>query len=201
MAEKDKAAAPAPAAEKAEKGKKGATEKKEAPQQKIKKVSDNPDFKYIVHLLNTDIKGDLKVEYALASIKGIGLRTAAAIVAKAGVPKNKYMGDLDDAQTASVEKAIATMTEYVPHWMVNLQNDLETGDDAHLIGQDLLGKNRDNINIMRMIRTFKGIRHEMGQRVRGQRTRAHGRQGLAVGVIKKAEPQGGAKDAKKEDKK
>ncbi|PKK85119.1 MAG: 30S ribosomal protein S13, partial [Thermoplasmata archaeon HGW-Thermoplasmata-1] len=77
----------------------------------------------------------------------------------------------------------------------------ETGDDAHLIGADLAIKNRDNINLMRMMRCWKGIRHEQGQRVRGQRTRAHGRQGLAVGVIKRAEPQGGAKDAKKEDKK
>ena len=199
MAE-DKKPAPAEGAEK-EKGKKGKDEKKEAPKQKIKKVSDNPDFKYIVHLLNTDIKGELKVKYALASIKGIGIRTAAAIVEKAGVPRNKFMGDLDDAQIASVEKAISTMTEYVPSWMIDLQNDTETGDDSHLIGADLATKNRDNINLMRMMRCWKGIRHEQGQRVRGQRTRAHGRQGLAVGVIKRAEPQGGSKEAKKEEKK
>src|SRR2546422_6033274 len=39
---------------------------------------------------------------------------------------------------------------------------------------------------MKMIRSYKGVRHETGQKVRGQRTRSNGRTGLTVGVTKKA---------------
>ncbi len=35
------------------------------------------------------------------------------------------------------------------------------------------------------IRTWKGIRHSLGLKVRGQRTRTTGRKGRAVGVAKK----------------
>jgi small subunit ribosomal protein S13 len=38
---------------------------------------------------------------------------------------------------------------------------------------------------MRDIRTWKGIRHSLGLKVRGQRTRTTGRKGRAVGVAKK----------------
>ena len=57
-----------------------------------------------------------------------------------------------------------------------------------------------------MIRCYRGIRHEQGQKVRGQRTRSNGRTGLTVGVIKKtaiaaakaAEKEEGGKKEKKE---
>jgi small subunit ribosomal protein S13 len=38
---------------------------------------------------------------------------------------------------------------------------------------------------MKDIRTWKGIRHSLGLKVRGQRTRTTGRSGKAVGVKKK----------------
>jgi len=43
----------------------------------------------------------------------------------------------------------------------------------------------DDINMMRKIRCYKGIRHETGQKVRGQRTKSTGRTGSTVGVSKK----------------
>jgi small subunit ribosomal protein S13 len=39
---------------------------------------------------------------------------------------------------------------------------------------------------MKKIRSYRGVRHEMGLRVRGQRTKTHGRVGLALGVSRKA---------------
>jgi small subunit ribosomal protein S13 len=44
--------------------------------------------------------------------------------------------------------------------------------------------------MLKKIRCYKGIRHEKGQKVRGQRTKAHGRSGLTVGVVKKAQKSG-----------
>ncbi len=38
---------------------------------------------------------------------------------------------------------------------------------------------------MKMIRSYRGVRHERGQKVRGQRTRSNGRTGMAAGVLKK----------------
>ena len=43
----------------------------------------------------------------------------------------------------------------------------------------------DDVNMMRKIRCYKGIRHETGQKVRGQRTKSTGRTGKTVGVSKK----------------
>jgi small subunit ribosomal protein S13 len=47
-------------------------------------------------------------------------------------------------------------------------------------------RKQEDINILKKIRGYRGIRHENGQKVRGQRTKAHGRTGLTVGVVKKA---------------
>ena len=43
----------------------------------------------------------------------------------------------------------------------------------------------NKINLLKMIRSYKGIRHETGLPARGQRTRAKSRRGLAMGVSRK----------------
>src|SRR5205823_3428254 len=83
--------------------------------------------------------------------------------------------------------------------------------DLHAVGADVEIRRRDDINRMKMIRSYKGVRHETGQKVRGQRTRSNGRTGLTVGVTKKAalaaaqakkaEEAGAKKEEKKEEKK
>jgi len=60
---------------------------------------------------------------------------------------------------------------------------------------------QDDINRMKRIRSYKGIRHEKGKKVRGQRTRSNGRKGLAVGVIKKREAPAEGGQQKGEEKK
>jgi small subunit ribosomal protein S13 len=95
--------------------------------------------------------------------------------------------------------------------MVNRPKDWESGLDLHAFGPDVEVRLRDDINLMKMIRSYKGVRHETGQKVRGQRTRSNGRTGLTVGVTKKAaleaakakkaEETGGKKAEKKEEKK
>jgi small subunit ribosomal protein S13 len=69
--------------------------------------------------------------------------------------------------------------------MLNHQKDIEIGKDTHFIGSDIEMKLRDEINIMKKIRSYKGIRHERGLTVRGQRTRANNRKGLTLGVSKR----------------
>jgi small subunit ribosomal protein S13 len=43
---------------------------------------------------------------------------------------------------------------------------------------------KDDINRLKMIRCYRGVRHESGHKVRGQRTRSNGRKGLTLGVSK-----------------
>ena len=54
----------------------------------------------------------------------------------------------------------------------------------HIVGVDLDISLKDDMNRMKMIRCYKGVRHEGGQKVRGQRTRSNGRTGLTLGVMR-----------------
>ena len=100
---------------------------------------------------------------------------------------------------------LTNLGETAPIWMVNRPHDWETGVDLHLFGPDVDLRLRDDLNRMKMIRCYRGIRHEQGQKVRGQRTRSNGRTGLTVGVVKKTaiaaakaakEEEGGKKEKK-----
>jgi ribosomal protein uS4 len=59
-----------------------------------------------------------------------------------------------------------------------------------LLGPDVVLSKDEDVNLMRKIRCYRGIRHETGQKVRGQRTKSTGRTGTTVGVKRKKE--GGA---------
>ena len=163
---------------------------KEKPDEKKGKPKKDrgPDFKYIVRLSNTDVDGEKSVVYGLSSIKGIGIHMATLITDKAGIPKNIKIGDLKDNQIEKLQNTIDNVIEIAPAWMLNHRKNYETGEDIHLISSEIDMKLRDEINIMKKIRSYRGIRHERGLPVRGQRTRANNRKGLALGVSKKREP-------------
>lgn len=143
------------------------------------------DFKYIVRLVNTDLDGHQSVEIALSHIKGIGLRTANVIADIANVSRYEKIGNLRDEKIEELEKVIHNLSSIAPAWMFNRRKDYETGKDIHLIGGELDVFLREDINLMKKIRCYRGIRHEQGQKVRGQRTRSNGRTGLTVGVQRK----------------
>ena len=175
----------------AKEGKEGkeAKGKKGPPQEKKPVVKRDENFRYIVRLVNTDIDGTKSVVIGLSGVKGVGIRTAEVIARAAGIPRKTKIGDLPEPKTEELEKLISDYSEKVPHWMVNRQSDWSTGADMHLVGVDVELNRRDDINLMKMIRCYKGIRHEQGQKVRGQRTRSNGRTGMTMGVIrKKLEP-------------
>lgn len=159
--------------------------------------SDNPDFKYIVRIANTDLDGNDQVEVALAAVKGIGLRLGSVIAEHAKVPRGMKIGDCTDAQVSQLAESADKVAEIVPGWMLNRQKDGETGEDLHHNGADLISKQRDDINRLKKIQTYRGIRHGDGQKVRGQRSRSNGRTGLTMGVIKKKEGQPSAATDKK----
>jgi small subunit ribosomal protein S13 len=57
---------------------------------------------------------------------------------------------------------------------------------------------REDLDIMKKMRSYKGLRHERGLRVRGQKTRSTGRTGAIVGVSRKREGTPAAGSAAKE---
>lgn len=192
MAEK----APSPAAEKKPEPSAKATRAKPAGKPAGKEV--DKDFRYIVRLVNTDIDGNKGAVIGLADIKGIGLRTAEVIARQAGIAPTVKLGSLPESKTDELEKLATTYASVAPFWMANRQNDWSSGEDLHLVGADVDLNRRDDINLMKMIRCYKGIRHEQGQKVRGQRTRSNGRTGLTLGVMRKREgaPPGAAPEEK-----
>lgn len=171
-----------------------------------KDLSLKPDFRYVVRIASIDIDGTRTVSYGLTQIPGIGIRVAQATVSHLNVPASELMGNLSDEQIASLEASVQGISKTLPPWILNRRNDWEMGDTRHLFGPELELKRRDDINLMKMIRCYKGIRHEDGQKVRGQRTKSNGRSGLTVGVTRKSilAAQKAGKDAeaggKKEEK-
>jgi len=176
-------------------GKKEEGEKKKRVEPKKDEVKHDENFKYIVRLVNTDVDGEKPTVIGLQSVKGVGGRVAEIIVNRAGVSRITKIGDLPDAKIEELEKLIIGYSDYAPAWAMNRQLDLETGDDMHIVGVDLDIRRKDDINLMKMIRSYKGVRHEDGQKVRGQRTRSNGRTGLTLGVMRQRLMQAGAAPA------
>lgn len=177
---------------KAETKKSEKKDKKEEKEKPKKIVDHDPDFKYIVRLSNTDINGEKNVIYGITTVKGIGLHIASLITDKTGINRYMKIGDLSDAQIEKLQSAIDSISKSAPTWMLNHRKDYDTGENIHLIGNEIDIRLRDEINIMKKIRSYRGIRHERGLPVRGQRTKSNNRKGLALGVSKKKEvPSGG----------
>ncbi len=144
-----------------------------------------PDFKFKVRMLNSDIDGEKRIVDGLTSILGVNYRISHIVTQKLGVPKDKIMGDLTDEEVEKLIDIIESIPSDLPVWLLNRQRDLETGEDTHAISADLEMTNREDINLLRKIRSYRGIRHETGQKVRGQRSRSNGRTGATVGVSRK----------------
>ena len=189
----EKAGAPAPAdakdAKDAKEPKEGKEKKEKAkkerksPQDKAKDRGPvDPNFKYIVRLASTDLDGWRPVMYALSDVKGIGVRTGAIVADQVGVPRQQRIGNLKDEEIAKLQDALNQLAVKIPPWMLNRQYDWETGEDRHVFGPDWQIEVRNDINRMKKIRSYKGVRHETGKKVRGQRTSSNGRKGLALGV-------------------
>ncbi|MCQ2070333.1 MAG: 30S ribosomal protein S13 [archaeon] len=162
-----------------------ADKKKSAAGKKGSAKTEGDDFNYIVRMANTDIDGQKYTVIGLQSIKGVGKRVSQIVVKKANVNPSEKIGSLKDEQVAELEKLVLQYVEYAPSWAINRQNDYETGNDMHLFGNDLDIIQKDDINRMKMVRSYRGIRHDTNHKVRGQRTRSNGRKGLACGVQRK----------------
>lgn len=144
------------------------------------------EFKHIVRLAGKDLAGDRRVQMALAGLKGVNWTFARAVAYAADIDPFAKLGSLNVEQIELLEHVLKNPAEHgIPSWMLNRRKDYETGKDIHLVGTDVDMVTRGDITRERHIRSRRGIRHELGLPVRGQRTRTTGRKGLVVGVKRK----------------
>ncbi len=139
----------------------------------------------IIRIMQTDISGEKQLYVGLTSIKGISWSFSNALCNKLGLGKKRKIESLNSEEIKKIEEFIKN--PILPNFLLNRRKDLDTGKDLHLIGSDLDLRKDFDIKRLKKIRSYKGLRHALGQPVRGQRTRSHFRQkGKAVGVLKKA---------------
>ena len=146
---------------------------------------DKKEFKYIVRIASTDIPGEQRLAYALPRIRGIGQRVGHALISELGLDPDRPAGELDDKDVARLEEAVTNGAQLVPGWLTNRQRDYDSGKDLHEVSIDLQLTHEDDINRLKKIKSYRGVRHASGHKVRGQRTYSNGRHGLALGVSRK----------------
>jgi small subunit ribosomal protein S13 len=144
------------------------------------------NFREIVRVLGTNVDGNRLLVFGLSQVRGIGIRFAQLIVRLTGMDKSMRSGFLTDEQIEKLEDVAKNPLKYgVPVWMLNRRKDYRTGEDKHVVGNDVAYLVKLDIDRMRRIKCWRGIRHALNLKVRGQRTRTTGRSGLIMGVARK----------------
>jgi small subunit ribosomal protein S13 len=165
-------------------------------------MSEASEFRHLVRISGRDLNGGKKLIAALSDLKGVGYNFANVITTKLDLDPRVRLGTLSEEQVKQIEAAILNTTQStLPKWYYNRRNDPETGEAKQLLGSDLDFVQKNDIEDEKNIQSWKGVRHGLGLKVRGQRTRTTGRKGRTVGV-RKATLVAAAKEAaaKKEEK-
>lgn len=141
--------------------------------------------KGIVRIAETDLDGTKKLKSGLARIKGVGLPLTFAITRSLGIDPNTVIGTLTDEQIAKIEAGVKDPAKLgIPGHLLDRKADPAEGKDKHLVSSMLTITRKFDIDAMKKIRCYKGVRHELGLPVRGQRTRCSFRTGMTAGVTK-----------------
>lgn len=143
------------------------------------------EFKEIVRIADTDLKGINVISEELMRIKGIGPTLSRAICFKAGIPINKRVGYLTDEEISRIEEIIRNIDKIFPPYLLNRRFDRVTGKNMHLIGADVKYYMERDIEFEKSINSWRGLRHKLGLKVRGQKTRTTGRKSRPLGVSRK----------------
>ncbi|MFH0922970.1 MAG: 30S ribosomal protein S13, partial [Candidatus Micrarchaeota archaeon] len=162
-----------------------------APKKYKNSEMESKDFRGIVRLAGRDIDGHYLVKDAIRRLKGIGHNLGVTLVKliekELGIKSVELIGNLSEDQLAQIEALVKTPGSHgVFSFMLNRQNDVESGKDLHLVSTDLTFMIKQDVDRERETRSWRGWRRSIGQKVRGQRSRNTGRTGMTVGVLKKA---------------
>jgi small subunit ribosomal protein S13 len=142
------------------------------------------NFQHLVRVMNTDLPGSKQIVHALTKIKGISIMFANAVCKKAGVPVDAKTGYLNQDQVQNLELAISDpLGKEIPAWILNRRRDYETGMDKHLISGDLTLTKEMDIKNLKKTKSYRGLRHQWGLPLRGQRTKSNFRRNKRKGAV------------------
>lgn len=150
-------------------------------------MSSEKELKAIVRIAGTDCDGNRKLQYGLCKIRGVSSSFSNAVMKAANLLPEMKVGELTDEDVGKIEKILRNPQDYrIPTWLANRQRDPVSGETNQLIGSEIDMAVRSDIERMKRLGSWKGVRHSLGLKVRGQRTRTTGRTGKTIGVTKKA---------------
>lgn len=99
---------------------------------------------------------------------------ANAICVAAGVDKNQQAGTLNEKQIKRLQEVVNNPQEAnIPSWLYNRRRDYETGENMHLVVNDLLITREDDLKRLKKSKSYRGLRLQAGLPVRGQRTQSN----------------------------
>jgi small subunit ribosomal protein S13 len=101
-----------------------------------------------------DLPAEKPVQIGLTAIFGIGRRTALKIIEKVDIEKGKRVKDLTNEEVDKIRHLI---------------------EGEYKIEGELKSEIRQNINRLKDVKCYRGMRHKRGLPVRGQRTRTNAR--------------------------
>lgn len=108
----------------------------------------------MARIAGVNIPTQKRVVIALQYIHGIGPRTARNICTKVGIPEQRRVNELSDAEVLQIREAV---------------------DRDHVVEGDLRRDVAMNIKRLMDLGCYRGLRHRRGLPVRGQRTHTNAR--------------------------
>jgi len=156
------------------------TEEKQVEKKKNPFIAKEEPAGKIVRIMQTDIPGNKSVYAGLTRIKGISWAISNVLCLKMGINKTKKIEELSKEEIQKVEEKMKNIE--CPGFLLNRRNDFTTGKSAHIITSDLDFEKEMDIKRLKKIRSYRGLRHAMGQPTRGQSTRSHFRTNRKRGV-------------------
>lgn len=109
----------------------------------------------MLRIAGVDLPEEKKITFALRYIHGVGPKVAADIVKQANLSPEKRARDLTSEEVGRIQAIL----------------------DHYLTEGDLRRKVADDIDRLRRIKSYRGMRHSAGLPCRGQRTRTNSRTG------------------------
>lgn len=135
----------------------------------------------IVRIASTDLKGNKRASKGLCAIKGISDMYSNAILKSAKIDPNKLIGHLSESEVKKINDILQSPNDFgLPQFLFNRNLDPETLESSHAIGSDLKLQNDFDLRRMKRIRSYKGLRHSLKLKVRGQRMKRFRKGGAAV---------------------
>ena len=144
--------------------------------------------KTLIRIANTDLDSTKNISVGLTSITGVGDMFSNAVCSVLEMEGTKKVSELSDEDIKLIEEVIADPLKYnIPLWLLNRRKEPETGEDKHLSGANVKYIRDEDIKILKKIKSYKGLRHQWGLTLRGQRNKSKARRnkGKAASIKRK----------------